>query len=314
MIATVKRPQLKPSEPESLPPLTPETIQRAREGWEFARDRSVRKSSQLAFDTLQATDSRPPRRVNGTLRRWLLRAMVRMLFRVNVENAHVLPKQPFLLVANHLNHIDPLLVLAELPASPYCYVIGDSRSLYNTKWKRAILQWAQGVLPLDRWWKEEKAVLEGAKSGREDLMELAENIRRDVPDGTSIEMLRQLDRSVQTVFQNGDSLLLFPEGKLGTEEGKLLPLKRGMAIYALRAGVPIVPVALIGTKDLYLRKTLTVRFGQPLPVSPTKRPKSRQIQALTESIEASFESLLSKTYREPDGLKLFRYCLNHIFW
>ncbi len=300
---------------ESLPPLTPDTVRRAREGWEAAVDRDVRQAAEDALDTTQEMGSgKPPRRANGRLRRWILRSLVRLLFRVKVENAHLLPEGPVLLVSNHLNHIDPLLILGEIPASPYCYVLGDARSLYNAPWKRAILQWAQGVIPLNRWWKEEKAVIEGAKSGREDLAELGEKIQQDVPDGSSIEMLRQLDRSVQAVFQNDDSLLLFPEGKLGTEEGKLLPLKRGTATYALRSGVPIVPIALIGTQDLYFRKTLTLRFGEPLEFPPAKRPKSRQVQAVIEAIERRLGQLLPRDYREPDELKLFRPFLNHMFW
>ncbi|MGC9503571.1 lysophospholipid acyltransferase family protein [Baaleninema sp.] len=314
-VATKPKERSSESLPESLPPLTPDTVQRAREGWEAAIDREVRQATEEAFDITQEIGlGKPPRRANGHLRRWILRWLVRLLFRVKVENAHLLPEGPVLLVANHLNHIDPLLILGEIPASPYCYVLGDARSLYNAPWKRAILQWAQGVIPLNRWWKEEKAVIAGAKSGREDLAELAEKIQQDVPDGSSIEMLRQLDRSVQAVFNNGDSLLLFPEGKLGTEEGKLLPLKRGVATYALRSGVPIVPIALIGTEDLYFRKTLTLRFGEAIAVPQAKRPKSRQVQAVIEAVRERLEALLPPDYREPDELKLFGSFLNHMFW
>ncbi|PPT04992.1 putative acyltransferase [Geitlerinema sp. FC II] len=306
---------LSESLPESLPPLTPNTVQRAREGWKAAIDREVRQATEEAFDITQEMGTgKPPRRADGRLRRWILRSLVRLLFRVKVENAHLLPEGPVLLVSNHLNHIDPLLILGELPASPYCYVLGDARSLYNAPWKRTILQWAQGVIPLHRWWKEEKAVIAGAKLGREDLAELAEKIQQDVPDGSSIEMLRQLDRSVQAVFNNGDSLLLFPEGKLGTEEGKLLPLKRGVATYALRSGVPIVPIALMGTHDLYLRKTLTLRFGDAIEFPQAKRPKSRQIQTVIEAIERRLGELLPREYCEPDELKLFRPFLNRMFW
>ena len=86
---------LSESLPESLPPLTPNTVQRAREGWEAAVDREVRQATEEAFDITQEMGlGKPPRRADGRLRRWILRSLVRLLFRVKVENAHLLPEGP----------------------------------------------------------------------------------------------------------------------------------------------------------------------------------------------------------------------------
>ena len=302
------------SQTPELPPLTPALIQRAREGWEAASDRRVRQAIKRAFDRLQdRVEGRSDDRISGRIRRRVLQGCVRLLFRVRVENLENLPAEPFLLAANHLNHIDPLLLLGELPATPYTYILGDARSLYNRRWKRFFLALSQGVIPLSRRWKEELAVMEGAKSGREDLAELAANIDRDVSDGKSIEMLRQIDRIVQSLFAGGDSLMLFPEGKLGMTEGQLLPLKRGAVTYALRGGVPIVPVALVGTKNLYLRKELIIRIGTPLRFPPSKRPKASQVTAATVALGEAIEELLPRDYREPQGRKLLRGFLNRMF-
>ncbi|HIK30586.1 MAG TPA: 1-acyl-sn-glycerol-3-phosphate acyltransferase [Oscillatoriales cyanobacterium M59_W2019_021] len=296
-------------------PLTPDTIQRAREGWEAACDPEVRRAIQEAFDRLQAFSSGgTDDRVSGAIRRWTLRVLVRSLFRVTVEYSERMPAEPAILAANHLNHIDPILLLAELPAVPYYYILGDARSLYNHGWKRFWLRLSQGVIPLSRIWKEERAVMAGANAGREDLVELAQKIDRDVPDGSSIEMLRQLDRIVAGILARGDGLMVFPEGKLGGAEGRLEPLKRGTVTYALRSNVPIVPVALIGTKHLYLRKQLIVRFGEPLHFPPCKRPKSSDVTAAIEALESALTALLPSDYREPDGLKLLSGFLNRMFW
>lgn len=302
-----------PSNPEVL--LTPETIQRAQEGWEAACDPLVRDTMAEAFDRLQAfaqggTDTR----VNGWIRRWTLRLLVRSLFRVKIEYPERIPTEAVVLAANHLNHIDPLLLIAEVPAVPYYYVLGDARSLYNHGWKRFFLRLSQGVIPLSRLWKEEMAVMAGAKAGRLELTELAQKIDRDVPDGKSIEMLRQLDRIIAGIFARGDGLMLFPEGKLGPVEGQLEPLKRGTVTYALRSNIAIVPVALIGTKHLYLRKELIVRFGEPLCFPPCKRPKASDIQVATVALESALKALLSPDYREPDGPKLLSRFLNRMFW
>ncbi|MCX7594738.1 MAG: 1-acyl-sn-glycerol-3-phosphate acyltransferase, partial [Fischerella sp.] len=263
-----------------LPPLTKETIQRAKEGVTYARDRHAQEMIRQALQSTEAfAEGAVEHKVSGEVRRWVLRTLIHTLFRVKVEFAERIPVQPTLFAANHLNHIDPLLLLSELPPRPYCHILGDARTLYNQWWKRQFLNFAKGVIPLERIWKEEIAVIEAAKAGCEDLTELAEAIEEYVPTGNSIEMMRRLDRIVQGIFARGESILLFPEGRLGNAEGHLsVPLKRGVAIYALRSGVPILPVVLIGTQDLYFRKQLTVRFGEPIIFPQSSRPKAQQVQ------------------------------------
>ena len=326
--------------------LTPACLQRVREGLVAACDRNVRQSIQTAFDRIQVlmegptaaelakavptlesqtTESLQQNRetqpslqkivASGSLRRFVMRVLIRSLFRVKVEFPENRPQSAALLAANHLNHLDPFLLLAEIAPNPYCYILGDARTLYNKSWKRWILGWAGGVIPLERRWKEETAVIAAAQAGQTELAELAAAIEENVPTGTDIQTLRQIDRTIQAIFARGDSIILFPEGRLGSAEAQLhLPLKRGTAIYALRAGVPIVPVALIGTQDLYLRKQLTLRFGEPLHFPPTQRPKRQEIEAIMEKLQCAIAALLPDDYQDPKGIKLLRYFLNHMFW
>ncbi len=217
-------------------------------------------------------------------------------------------------MANHLNHIDPFLLISESFASPYFHILGDARTLYNKWWKRFILRLSGGVIPLERRWGQETAIIEAAQAGDQGLKPLAQAIEENVPSGESIKTLRQINKAVQVILQQGQGLMLFPEGRLGTTEGKLsLPLKRGTAIYALRSGVPVVPVALIGTKNLYYRKTLTLRFGEPLSFSQVKHPKRQDIDTVLERLENAFIELLPSHYQEPDEVKLFSEFLNHFF-
>lgn len=299
-----------------LPPLTPETVQRAREGLAAARDENANRVVREALLSAEAIASGgSDYRLSGEQRKFWVRSLIHALFRVKLEYPERLPTTPTLLAPNHLNHIDPFLLLSELPAHPYYYILGDARTLYNSWWKRQFLRLSKGVIPLDRLWNEEIAVIEGAKQGLSELADLAAALEQDVPSGNSIETLRRLDRIVQAIFARGDGVLVFPEGGLGTVEGQLrLPLKRGAVIYALRAGVPIVPIALIGTKDLYFRKELTIRFGEPLIFPQSHRPKPREVQAVLDALQAALIDLLPKNYCEPNGVKLFRYFLNHMFW
>ena len=299
-----------------LPPVTPATIQRVREGVAASRDRTVRQCIQNAFDNIEAiAQGGCDRRASGWLRRWVLRSLIHTFFRVRVEHPERIPQEPAILAANHLSHIDPFLILSEVPAHPYYYIPGDARTLYNRWWKRQVLGWAGGVIPLERRWKEEIAVIEAAKAGRNDLADLAAGIEQDVPTGADLHTLRWIDRAVQAIFARGDGMMIFPEGKLGSVEGELqLPLARGVAIYALRAGVPIVPVALIGTQDLYFRKELTVRIGESLRFPQCDRPKPQEVKTALEALQDALMVLLPKDYQEPNGLKLLRYFLNHFFW
>lgn len=301
---------------ETFPPLSDASIARVKEGVAAAGDRAVRQIVEETLNGLEATnqDNSEPR-VNGWLRRFVMRSFIHTLFQVQVEHSERIPQQPAILAVNHLHHIDPLLLLAELPTQPYYYILGDARTLYNKWWKRFILGFAGGVIPLKRVWKEEVAVMKAAKAGREDLVDLAAAIEQTVPTGEDIQTLRQIDRIILAILARGHGMILFPEGRLGTAEAQLhLPLKRGTIIYALRAGVPIIPVALIGTHDLYLRKKLIVRVGEPLQFASTTRPKRQEVDVALQTLEKAMLGLLPTNYQEPTGLKPLRYFLNHMLW
>lgn len=63
-------------------------------------------------------------------------------------------------------------------------------------------------------------------------------------------------------LEDGEALGLFPEGTRSKtkEPGPFLP---GAALFALRSGAPIVPIALIGTERIFMGK-IVVRIGKPL--------------------------------------------------
>ncbi|MDB9539695.1 1-acyl-sn-glycerol-3-phosphate acyltransferase [Anabaenopsis arnoldii] len=295
--------------------LTPATIERVKQGVAAASDRAVRDIIKEVLQGLEViSQGHPETKIHPLVRRWVLRTFIHTLFRVRVENLERIPEKPAILAANHLHHIDPLLLLGELPTHPQYYVLGDARTLYNKWWKRFILRFVGGVIPLERIWKEEIAVIEASKHQRQDLLELAQAIEDNVPTGEDISTLRKINRIVQGLLSRGNGLVVFPEGRLGSTEGQLHPLKRGTVVYALRAGVPIVPVVIIGTQDLYLGKKLTVRFGEPLYFSQTSRIKRQEVDSALETLQNALLSLLPTDYVEPKGIKILRHFLNHMFW
>ncbi|MEL6385541.1 MAG: 1-acyl-sn-glycerol-3-phosphate acyltransferase, partial [Cyanobacteria bacterium J06626_18] len=136
--------------------LTPAVIQRVQEGVAAARDPHVQARTQAALANIAAiADGQSDARVSGRVRRWVMRRFIRTLFHIQIEGFKNIPQAPVVLVANHLNHLDPFLILASVPHCPYYYILGDARTLYNKRWKRWIVGNAGGVIPLERWWKEE---------------------------------------------------------------------------------------------------------------------------------------------------------------
>lgn len=299
-----------------LPPLTPETIRRAKEGLNYACDRSIRQSIETALTHLrELSTGNPELIISGNIRKHTLRRIIQSLFRVSVEYPENIPQNAAILAPNHLNHIDPFLLLSELPDTPYHYILGDARTLYNQWWKRQILKFAGGVIPLERRWGEESAILEAVKTGYRELHQLAEKIEKYVAVSGDITTMRMIDRAIQNIFAQNNGIILFPEGRLGKAEGQLMtPLKRGLAVYALRSGIPIVPVAIIGTKNLYLRKKLTIRFGEPILISQSKHPSRSEINFVMGQLEKALRVLLPNHYRESDELQLFNHFLNHLFY
>ena len=82
-----------------------------------------------------------------------------------------------------------------------------------------------------------------------------------VPFRPSKTDLLDTTRRATSVLKAGYVLALAGEGRLSDREGAIVPLEDGAAFFALRAGVPIVPMAIIGARWLRFGKTVTMRVG-----------------------------------------------------
>ena len=74
------------------------------------------------------------------------------------------------------------------------------------------------------------------------------------------EALRSLEVASQRI-RTGSPVVLFPEGHR-SRDGQLRPFKGGSFYLAIKAGVPIVPITLNGTRDALKPDTYYVRGGQ----------------------------------------------------
>ena len=103
--------------------------------------------------------------------------------------------------------------------------------------------------------------------------------------------VKTLGLAAEAIQNRGISLIVFPEGGR-SRTGDLGDFKDGAAYIAIRAGVPIVPMALVGTREVLPFGSGTPRSGQvemrvadPIPTSGlTLHDRARLTQQVRETI------------------------------
>lgn len=78
--------------------------------------------------------------------------------------------------------------------------------------------------------------------------------------------------AVAQLTKHGVSVLVFPEGTRSTS-GEMLPFKRGGFLLALKSTLPIVPVGIVGSREVQAKRSFKIRpgsiqvhYGSPMPV------------------------------------------------
>lgn len=117
---------------------------------------------------------------------------------------------------------------------------------------------------------------------------------------------RSLDKAVEGL-RRGAVVCIFPEGQRNGH-GRLVEGKTGLARLALRTGLPVLPMGIVGPSgrnmleslELFFlrRKTITVRIGPPLDFSRyAHEPITRELlHAITAEIMAAVAPLCEKRY------------------
>lgn len=101
--------------------------------------------------------------------------------------------------------------------------------------------------------------------------------------GAARRAYESLERAAATI-RDGRPVVLFPEGTR-SPDGRLGPFKRGAFLVALRAGVPVVPVAISGTGRALRPGTLRLRPGPVRALfAPPLDPSRYEVQALMDAV------------------------------
>lgn len=111
------------------------------------------------------------------------------------------------------------------------------------------------------------------------------------------------------VLADGKALGIYPEGTR-SPDGSLHKFRTGVARLALRSGAPVVPVGLVGTREvqppgsrLWRRAPVAVNFGTPLRfghLADSER-SSRVLREVTEQIRAAIQELSGQEYVDAYG-------------
>ncbi len=198
--------------------------------------------------------------------------LLRICFRFDVKGRENIPRSGnYVVIANHLNWLDEFALLLLMPIEPRLHFLADPTILVTRKFQWWLVRATGGYVPVVRERHGDTA------------------------------LFRHVDRCLEV----GGAVAIFPEGNYGATEGEVLPFHKGFAHFAIKAGVPVVPVALSGTKDLWFRKPIRVVIGKPLP-------RSDDPAALTEVAFETVKEMLPR-YVEPPGRKLLRGRLTHLF-
>ncbi len=104
---------------------------------------------------------------------------------------------------------------------------------------------------------------------------------------------RSLHKAVDAI-SHGHPIMIFPEGGR-SPDGQMLPFMSGPFYMAIKAGVPIIPIAIIGTYDMLPMNTfhimphpLKLAIGHPIPA---EGHSMRELDALAKKVEAAIREL-----------------------
>lgn len=176
---------------------------------------------------------------------------------------NVPPEGPLLIIANHLNLVDPPLVSVSINRKT---MFMAKEELFRHKFFSYFIR-GFGAFP----------------------------VRRNQAD-------REALRQSLKVLADGSALVIFPESTRSAT-GQMQPAFAGSALIALRSGAPILPIGIIGTEKLkgklwpFRRHRVTVNIGKPfhLPADGNKT-NSAELARLTDYIMKRIADLLPVTY------------------
>jgi 1-acyl-sn-glycerol-3-phosphate acyltransferase len=202
--------------------------------------------------------------------RRVIKPLLDNLWKVSLEGLENIPADgPAILCPNHISFFDSVFTMAY--AGRQISFVGKAE--YMDSWKTKHLFPALGMIPIDR--------AGGSKS--EGALIAAENVLR-----------------------RGELFGIYPEGTR-SRDGMLYKGHTGAARLAVKLGCPIIPVGIIGTREIQPPDKIlpkvglqcTVKFGQPiLPQRYLERGDDHMVlREITDELMFEIRELTGQEYR-----------------
>lgn len=192
-----------------------------------------------------------------------LRAIFRVVFillGLKAEGLHNIAKKgPLILAANHISYWDAIMV--GIATKRPIYFMAKSE-LFSYPLLGFFIKWLNAF-----------------------------PVRRGIADRNAI-------KNALSILGEGKILGIFPEG-MRNLKGEELKAQAGVALIALKSGVPVVPVACIGTDRILpcgWFRPLLVRIGEPINLAgyQGRKVNSTALEEISEEIMSKINLLLEK--------------------
>jgi len=113
------------------------------------------------------------------------------------------------------------------------------------------------------------------------------------------DTVRAMNEAAQKI-RDGMSVVIFPEGSR-SPDGLIQPFKKGGFTLAIKSKVPIIPVAIVGSREIMPKGKMTVNPGKiTIRIGPTIETRELSLQdwkalmgKVAESISRDFQSISS---------------------
>jgi 1-acyl-sn-glycerol-3-phosphate acyltransferase len=169
-----------------------------------------------------------------SLARWWSRILLATSFiRVQCQGREILDGLgPCLLVANHPSYLDVPVLLHALPMT---FRFAAHEQLFRNPWL---------------------------------CIQLRTGGQLRVGGSASSIPVALIKQAIRLITKQGNSILIFPEEP--HVDSTLHPFQEGAAYISIKSGIPVVPLALLGTRHLNRVKgtyLVTLKVGQPIPTA-----------------------------------------------
>ena len=184
--------------------------------------------------------------------------LCRVLTKFSVEGKQNLPKKgPYILAPNHTDDVDPAPITAAI-IKPITYLMAEDQA--KLPWYKAWGPWSYGVMLVNR-------------------------------SNLQISTIKNIQRQIL----KKEIICIFPEGTVkgeGLKKGK-----KGVAYFAIKNEIPIIPTGVIGTRGILKkiktrqRENVKVVFGSPILTK-----SGDDIEKTTEKVMQEIKKLLPPDY------------------